>query len=236
LEPLARAATASGRRYELAQTHIVPNRFCPLDKDRRLQDSRVDGGVSPDPLSLRCISSITYTRQHILLQQLEQECDNTCRREVISLRPPQPSPMERLPPSHITSSVGFSASSYSPPPLSSRKSVPSALTTALPRHRFSGKLSPTSLAPVHSPLAALSTASSLSDAIHSEPELTDDPSSSASPIDDCSTTPPATPPMSDLSGSPRRYGDSSAWKKLGHLSGCKPSRKRSQLSFDLHTT
>jgi hypothetical protein len=140
------------------------------------------------------------------------------------------------PPSLSTSSVEFSASSYSPPSLNSRKSVPSALTTALSRHRLSVKLSPTSLAPLHSSLAALSTASSVSDAIYSGPELTDDSSSSASPIDDCPTTPPVTPPVSDLSGSLRRYRDSSAWKKLGRLSGCKPLRKRSQVSFDLHTT
>jgi hypothetical protein len=140
------------------------------------------------------------------------------------------------PPPLSASSVEFSASSYSPPSLNNRKSAPSALTTALSRHRFSTKLSPTSSAPSHSISAALSTTSSASDAIYSGPGLTDDSGSSGSPINDCPMTPPVTPPMSDINGSPRTHRDSGAWKKLGRLSGWKPSRKRSQPGFDLHTT
>jgi len=141
------------------------------------------------------------------------------------------------PPPLSASSVEFSASSYSPPSLNNRKSAPSALTTALSRHRFSTKLSPTSSAPSHSLSAALSTTSSASDAIYSGPGLTDDSGSSGSPINDCPMTPPVTPPMGDIiSGSPRTHRDSGAWKKLGRLSGWKPSRKRSQPGFDLHTT
>ncbi|KAI5199461.1 regulator of G protein signaling superfamily [Aureobasidium subglaciale] len=140
------------------------------------------------------------------------------------------------PPPLSASSVEFSASSYSPPSLNNRKSAPSALTTALSRHRFSTKLSPTSSAPSHSLSAALSSTSSASDAIYSGPGLTDDSGSSGSPINDCPMTPPVTPPMSDISGSPRTHRDSGAWKKLGRLSGWKPSRKRSQPGFDLHTT
>lgn len=140
------------------------------------------------------------------------------------------------PPPLSASSVEFSASSYSPPSLNNRKSAPSALTTALSRHRFSTKLSPTSSAPSHSISAALSTTSSASDAIYSGPGLTDDSGSSGSPINDCPMTPPVTPPMSDISGSPRTHRDSGTWKKLGRLSGWKPSRKRSQPGFDLHTT
>ncbi|THX13351.1 regulator of G protein signaling superfamily [Aureobasidium pullulans] len=140
------------------------------------------------------------------------------------------------PPPLSASSAEFSAASYSPPSLNNRKSAPSALTTALSRHRFSQKLSPTSSAPSHSLSAALSTASSASDAIYSGPGLTDDSGSSGSPINDCPMTPPVTPPMSDISGSPKTNRDSGAWKKLGRLSGWKPSRKRGQPGFDLHTT
>ncbi|KAK6007602.1 hypothetical protein QM012_004416 [Aureobasidium pullulans] len=140
------------------------------------------------------------------------------------------------PPPLSASSVEYSASSYSPPSLNNRKSAPSALTTALSRHRFSTKLSPTSSAPSHSLSAALSTTSSASEALYIGPGLTDDSGSSGSPINDCPMTPPVTPPMSDISGSPKTHRDSGAWKKLGRLSGWKPSRKRSQPGFDLHTT
>jgi hypothetical protein len=139
------------------------------------------------------------------------------------------------PPLSASSSEGFSASSYSPPSsMSLRKSTPSALTTALTRHRFSAKLaSPTTSAPPLSMSAAFT--SSASDAIYSGPGLTDDSASSGSPINECPMTPPVTPPMSDISGSPRMHRDSGTWKKLGRLSGWKPSRKRSQPGFDLHT-
>ncbi|KAH0370692.1 DUF647-domain-containing protein, partial [Aureobasidium melanogenum] len=140
------------------------------------------------------------------------------------------------PPPLSASAVEFSASSYSPPSLNNRKSAPSALTTALSRHRFSTKLSPTSSAPSHSLSAALSTTSSASEAVYIGPGLTDDSGSSGSPINECPMTPPVTPPMSDISGSPKTHRDSGAWKKLGRLSGWKPSRKRSQPGFDLHTT
>jgi hypothetical protein len=140
------------------------------------------------------------------------------------------------PPPLSASAVEFSASSHSPPSLNNRKSAPSALTTALSRHRFSTKLSPTSSAPSHSISGALSTASSASEALYTGPGLTDDSGSSGSPINECPMTPPVTPPMSDISGSPRTHRDSGTWKKLGRLSGWKPSRKRSQPGFDLHTT
>lgn len=141
------------------------------------------------------------------------------------------------PPPLSASSAEFSASSYSPPSsLNNRQSAPSALTTALSRSRFSAKLSPTSSAPSHSLSAALSSTSSASDAIYSGPGLTDDSGSSGSPTNECPMTPPVTPPMSDVSGSPRTHRDSGTWKKLGRLSGWKPSRRSRQQGFDLHTT
>ncbi|KAG9679936.1 regulator of G protein signaling superfamily, partial [Aureobasidium melanogenum] len=78
------------------------------------------------------------------------------------------------PPPLSASAVEFSASSHSPPSLNNRKSAPSALTTALSRHRFSTKLSPTSSAPSNSISGALSTASSASEALYTGPGLTDD--------------------------------------------------------------
>lgn len=125
--------------------------------------------------------------------------------------------------------IGSFDGSYSAPPsMPNRKSAPSALTTALAKHRFSTKLSPTSAQPPCSLTTAMSATSSGSDNIISGPGLTDDSGSSGSPTNDSPMTPPVTPPMSDLGSSPRISRDSGTWKKLGRLSGWKPGRKRSQ--------
>lgn len=118
--------------------------------------------------------------------------------------------------------------SFSNSPLHmNRKSAPSALTTALTKSRFSAMLSPTSSAPSVPLTTATSVTSSVSDATFPGPGLTDDSGSSGSPTTDSPMTPPFTPPMSDISGSPRTSRDSGTWKKLGRLSGWKPSRKKS---------
>lgn len=119
-------------------------------------------------------------------------------------------------------------SSYSPPNHMNRKSAPSALTTALTKNRFSAMLSPTSSAPPASLTTAMSVTSSGSDATFPGPGLADDSGSSGSPTNESPMTPPFTPPMGDLSGSPRTSRDSGTWKKLGRLSGWKPGRKKSQ--------
>lgn len=115
-----------------------------------------------------------------------------------------------------------------PPSLPNRKSAPSALTTALTKNRFSSKLSPTNSMPAVPLTTAMSATSSGSDTILSGPGLTDDSGSSGSPTNDSPMTPPVTPPMGDLSSSPRSSRDSGTWKKFGRLSGWKPGRKRSQ--------
>lgn len=124
--------------------------------------------------------------------------------------------------------ASIDASVHSPPPVPNRKSAPSALTTALTKNRFSTKLSPTSSVPPNTLTTAVSATSSGSDTVFSGSGLTDDSGSSGSPTHDSPMTPPVTPPMGDLSSSPRASRDSGTWKKLGRLSGWKPGRKRSQ--------
>ncbi|GAB7348066.1 hypothetical protein MBLNU459_g6099t2 [Dothideomycetes sp. NU459] len=120
------------------------------------------------------------------------------------------------------------APSYSPPHMN-RKSAPSALTTALTRTRFSTMLSPTTSMPSAPMTTTVSVTSSGSEtAFSSGPGLTDDSGSSGSPINESPMTPPVTPPMSDISGSPKISRDSGTWKKLGRISGWKPGRKKSQ--------
>lgn len=113
-----------------------------------------------------------------------------------------------------------------------RKAAPSALTNALNRGRFSSKSSPTSSAPSAPMTVPINVTSSGSDYIASAPGLSDDSGSSGSLGHDSPMTPPITPPMSDISGSPRTGRDSGTWKKLGRLSGWKPGRKKSQSDLE----
>ncbi|KAL1304811.1 hypothetical protein AAFC00_003739 [Neodothiora populina] len=113
-----------------------------------------------------------------------------------------------------------------PASVPNRKSAPSALTTAMSKHRFTNKLSPTSSHQSASLNTAISTSSG-SETLLSGPSLTDDSGSSGSPTNDSPMTPPVSPPIGDLSSSPRSGRDSGAWKKLGRLSGWKPNRRRS---------
>lgn len=118
------------------------------------------------------------------------------------------------------------------PPLPNRKSAPSALTTALTKHRFSTRLSPTSSQPSAPLMGSVGAISSGSDTLTSGPGLTDDSGSSGSPTNESPMTPPVTPPMGDVGSSPRTGRDSGAWRKLGRFSGWKSGRMRSQSSKD----
>ncbi|TKA68515.1 hypothetical protein B0A55_08177 [Friedmanniomyces simplex] len=133
------------------------------------------------------------------------------------------------------SAVEPHSNSYSAPAFINRKSAPSTLTTSLSRARFSVKLSPTTSSPAapmsstahYDPTSAASDANlpSGSDSASGRgPSMTtDDSGSTDSPLNESPMTPPASPPLSDVS--PKR--DSAIWKKLGRLSGMKVGKKKS---------
>ncbi|KAF1355259.1 RGS domain-containing protein, partial [Delphinella strobiligena] len=92
---------------------------------------------------------------------------------------------------------GLDHSAHAHPPMPNRKSAPSTLTTALTKHRFSARLSPTSSQPSAPLISSIGAISSASDTFISGPGLTDDSGSSGSPTNESPMTPPVTPPMGD---------------------------------------
>lgn len=107
-----------------------------------------------------------------------------------------------------------------------RQSAPLPLTAPAHRTRFSVKLTPTTSSPAASMSGhamAEGSETTLSGSASGQ-GMTDDSGSISSPTNDCPTTPPASPPMSDAQ-SPKR--DSGMWKKLGRLSGMKVGKKKS---------
>ena len=108
-----------------------------------------------------------------------------------------------------------------------RKSTTLNLGGAIKSHRFS-RLSPTSSATSPGTQSLTVTKSNSSETYTSFPGLTDDSTSTSSPVNDSPMTPPTSPPIGEAAGSPRTSRD---WKKFGRLSQWKPGRKKSQ-TFD----